>query len=273
MKPIVYKNSLAIACFILTTAANTYAADAPPDRCKTYNWSPGDIITIETQMYKQTHIVLPEESLDVIYGTKDLWEQAFTSNHIWMKPLTKEPEGEETTVSAIGSSGNSYEFKVVRVSKMRSHCAIIKASSGLINRKNWESKDDAQNSQVAVLQQQLARATVDTANAAAEGKRMAQAAIKSYRTSLYSNYDWKGGSGWFATSGVESVQDDGRFTYIRLKSDNRGILSVLAEIDGTPEVLEKVYDASKREYKIAGVYPKFTLRAGDSEMTITRKEQ
>lgn len=271
MKPIAYKNSLALACLIL--AGHSYAAEAAPERCKTYNWSPGDIITIETQMYKQTHIVLPENSLDVIYGTKDLWEQAFRMNHIWMKPLTKEPEGQETTVSAIGSSGNSYEFKVVRVSNMRSHCAIIKATSGLINTNNWAGKDDAQNAQVAVLQQQLARASVEAANATAEGKRIAQAAVKSYRTSLYSNYDWKGGSGWFATSGVESVQDDGRFTYIRLKSDSRGILSVLAEIDGTPEVLEKVYDASKREYKIAGVYPKFTLRAGDSEMTITRKEQ
>lgn len=273
MKLTEFKTPVAIACLILASAGNSIAAEAPSNRCKTFNWSPGDIITIETEMYKQTHIVLPEESLDVIYGTKELWEQAFTSNHIWIKPTTKEPEGKETTVTAIGSSGNSYEFTVKRVANMGSHCAIIKASNGLINRNNWLPKDDVKSAQVAQLQQQLAKASVDTANAQLESKRIAAAAVKSYRSSLYSNYSWKGGSGWFATSGIDTVQDDGRFTYIRLKSDNRGILSVLAEIDGTPEVLEKVYDASKREYKIAGVYPKFVLRAGDSEMTITRGEQ
>ena len=271
----VIKTPLLVTCFLLGVSGNSIGADATPNRCKTYSWKPGDIIQIDAQMFKQTHITLPEEALDVIWGTKELWQQDFVKNHVFLQPTTKEPEGAETTVTAIGNSGNAYEFNVTRVKGMVSHCIMIKTNGDFIRKGNWDTKDSEQDAKVAVLQQQLARVSVEAAQAnaqaTAEGKRIAQAAVKTYRATLFSNYDWTAGAGWFATSAVESVQDDGRFTYIRLKSDSRGIMSVLAEIDGTPEVLEKSYDAAKREYKIAGIYPKFILRAGDSEVTITRR--
>jgi type IV secretory pathway VirB9-like protein len=246
-------------------------AQSVPGRCKTYNWSPGDIITIEAELYKQTHITLPEDALDVIWGTDELWDQNFVKNNVFMKPRTNQKEGAETTASVVGQSGNSYEFLVKRTTSMVSHCVIVKANGSLIHKANWDGKDDAHAAQLAVLQQQLVRANIDKATAAEEAKRQTTAAVKSYRSALSSNYEWTEGEGWFAKSGIESVQDDGRFTYIRLVSDSRGIMSIAAEIDGTPEILEKVYDPSKREYRVAGVYPKFKLKAGESEMTITRR--
>jgi type IV secretory pathway VirB9-like protein len=251
------------------------AADARPSRCKVFQWTPGDIIPVEAQLFKQTHITLPEDAIDVIWGTEILWEQNFVKGNVFITPRTKEAEGEETTATAVGVSGNSYEFAIVRVPKMTSHCVTVKVTGSLVHKENWANtaKDTAQQAQIQQLQQQLIKANAEKAQLATETQRQMKAAVKSYRSALFSNYDWTEGSGWFATSGIEAVQDDGRFTYIRLKTDNRGILSVTAEIDGQPEALEKTYDAAKREYKIPGVYPKFLLRAGDSEMTITRRGQ
>lgn len=247
------------------------AEEVMASRCKEFNWKPGDVMLVEAQRWKQTHITLPEEALDVVWGNKVLWDNDFMKNHIFVASNTDQPEGAETTISAIGSSGAAYEFKIRRVNQMTTHCVNIKSVSKFVNRSNWENKDSAAQMQVEVLQKQLAHASVERAQVVNESQRQTQMAIKSYRSALFSNYSWNEGSGWFASSGVESVQDDGRFTFIRLKSDSKGIMSVLAEIDGTPEVIEKTYDASKREYRIAGVYPKFKMRAGDSEITITRR--
>lgn len=257
----------------LAVLAGSAAHADMPRRCKVYNWSPGDIIEVEAQLYKQTHITMPEDALDVVWGPKNLWTQDSIRSNVFITPTTKEAEGKETTITVIGSSGNSYEINVTRVDKMVSHCVIVKAGTGLINKANWATHDSAQDARIAALQQQLARAQADQALAAAEAKRQTSAAVKSYRAALASNYEWTEGQGYFAKTAVESVQDDGRFTYIRLSNDNNGIMSVMAEIDGQQEVIEKVYDASKREYRIAGVYPKFTLRAGKSELTITRRSK
>lgn len=262
---------LALAVFVTTPA---FANDLANGRCKTVNWSPGDIVTVEASMYKSTHISLPEDALDIVWGSKELWEKEFIRSHIFVKPLSAQPEGSESTATAVGASGASYEFRLIRVGKLSSHCVNLKSSGGMLNRANWTANAKPSNpeadEQIAVLQAQLLRATAEKTQLAAEAQRQTSMAVKSYRTALFSNYDWDTGTGWFAKSGIETVQDDGRFTYIRLKSDNRGIMSISADIDGQSEVLEKVYDAPKREYRIAGVYPKFKLRAGDSEMTITR---
>lgn len=263
--------ALAIMACALSQSSIAHAQEAVQGRCKTYHWKPGDVITVEAQRYKATHVTLPEEALDVVLGPKELWDLQFIKNNVFVIPQSTAKQGKETTASVVGISGNSYEFLFVQVDSMRTHCVIVSQTGNLIERRNWDTKDNALQAQVQVLQQQLVKANADKAAVAAEAQRQTMSAVKSYRAALSSNYEWDDGRGWFGKSAIESVQDDGRFTYIRLKDDTHGIMSILAEVDGEPEILEKVYDASKREYRIAGIYPKFTLRAGKSEMTITRK--
>lgn len=257
--------------FAVLMSFNAVANEAPNKRCKTYDWKPGDVITVETARYKQTHITLPESALDVVWGPKDLWESENVENHIFVKPLSAEPQGKETTATAIGTSKNAYEFEFVRVDKLTTHCVTINASGGLVKRQNWDSKDAQADMRIFLMQQQIAKLTAEKNQAAEESQRQANEAVKSYRSSITSNYEWTEGTGWFADGSIESVHDDGRFTYIRLKNDEKGIMSISAEIDDRMEILEKVYDANKREYRIAGIYPKFLLRAGKSEMIVSRK--
>lgn len=255
--------------FLLSGQAYSETANK---RCKTYDWKPGDIISVEASLYKQTHITLPEAAMDVLWGPKEMWDTDSVENHLFVTPKNPTPQGKDTTATAVGASRNVYEFEFTRVDNLRIHCVVLNANGGLIKRQAWNAKDAQAESQIQLLQQQLAKANIEKAQMGEETKRQAQEAIKSYRTSITSKYEWSNGSGWFAQKeAIDSVYDDGRFTYIRLANDERGIMSILAEIDGKTEILEKVYDASKREYRIAGIYPKFIMRAGNSELVVNRK--
>ena len=204
------KISLAVLALTLSHSA---LADTASKSCKVYNWKPGDVITIEASLNKQTHITLPEVALDVLWGPKDLWAVDNVENNVFVTPTNPNPAGKDTTLTVMGNSRNSYEFELVRVDKLSVHCIVISTSGALIKRSAWESKDQQSEATIKILQQQLAKANADKVQAAEDAKRQATEAIKSYRSSITSKYDWTNGTGWFADKqSIESVYDDGRFT-------------------------------------------------------------
>ena len=75
---------------------------------------------------------------------------------------------------------------------------------------------------------------------------------------IYTRYIWSGGRGLKGKDLGSEVWDDGRFTFIRSRFDNRGALAVKAEIDGDEEMLEYNMD-SDNVYRIAGIYPVFFM--------------
>lgn len=261
------------AMLALVVATGASANDAPVGRCREFNWKPGDVIPVESAMYRHVSIKLPEDSLDVVWGAKSLWEIGFVKQYIFAKALTAEPQGAMTTVTVVGQSGNSYEFELRRVSQPKHQCVIVSTNGGLVNKAAWGQMDAQQGAKVQALTNEIAKLNAEKAELARDGDRKAREAIRLYSGSIYTNYEWTQATGWFAGGGdiVESVHDDGRFTFVRLKSDNRGLMTIQAEIDGKKEILESTYDATSRTHKISGIFPKFVMRAGNSELTILRK--
>ncbi|WKB50511.1 TrbG/VirB9 family P-type conjugative transfer protein [Eleftheria terrae] len=272
MKAAVIK-TLAVATLAAFAGAAAHGQEV--QRCAVYNWKPGDIIPLKATMYMHTSVTLPEESQDVLWAAKEMWETEFIKNRIFTKPLSNTEQGKETTITAVGMSGNSYEFRVVRVprGKLASHCLIVTTSGAMVNRANWESRDSQHMAQVQALTAQIARLQADKVAADREGERKTREALKLYRAAVNSNYEWSGAEGWYAGGGsvVEAVHDDGRMTYVKLKHDNFGLMSILGEIDGKQEILEAKYEPSTRTYTINGIFPRFKMRAGNSELTISRK--
>ncbi len=256
-------------------SGSVFANSAPVDMCGEFNWKPGYVIHAEAPMYEHVSIQLPEDSMDVVWAAKGLWEIEYVKNFIFAKPLTEQPQGAETTVTAVGQSGNAYQIKLRRTAHPQNQCITVSTAGGMINRTAWQSAggDASQGAQIQALTAQVARLNAEKAEAARDGDRKAREAIRMYRSAINTNYEWTNAEGWYAAGGdvVESVHDDGRFTYVKLKSDNRGLMTIQAEIDGKKEILESTYDASTRTHKISGIFPKFVMRAGDSELTIIRK--
>lgn len=260
-----------IAVAVATSGLSAAQAQTAASQCKIWNWKPGQEIVVEAALYRHTAITLPEAAIDVLWASKELWTNEFVKNHIFVNPNSAAPQGYETTLTAVGESNNTYNFILRRVANPKSNCLIVKTDGAMVTRGAWNSRDSAQQAQVQVMSQQIAQLNAEKASMSEENARQNREAIKAYRSALHTAYTWTEASGWYAGNGtIASVQDDGRLTYVRLKSDNRGIMSVLAEIDGEKEILESSYDAAKREYRIAGVFPKLLMRAGNSSLEITR---
>lgn len=257
---------------IQARAANRPSTSEPALSCRTVHWRPGDIIRLHAQPYKQIHVALPESGIDVIMGDKELWALDWINNRIFIKPTSRSSEGRATTISAIGQSGNAYEFLVSRVPEGAelAHCVYIVADAGLISRANWSKAESLGTDGSGAMVRELS--TLRERNA--ELERQNREGLKAYRKKLNSNYAWESGAFTRWNGGeVESVYDDGRFTYVRVKDGAQGLLSIMAEIDGRATLLEYSYDAPTRTYQISGIFPKFTMRSGEQTMSVLRKAE
>lgn len=259
---------------IQARAANRPSTTEPALSCRTVHWRPGDIIRLHAQPYKQIHVALPEAGIDVIMGDKELWALDWINNRIFIKPTSRSSEGRATTISAIGQSGNAYEFLVSRVPEGAelAHCVYIVADAGLISRANWSKAESIGADGSSYASGSMVRELSTLRERNAELERQNREGLKAYRKKLNSNYGWETGafSRWNGGE-VESVYDDGRFTYVRVKDGAQGLLSIMAEIDGRATLLEYSYDAPTRTYQISGIFPKFTMRSGEQTMSVLRK--
>lgn len=250
-------------------AANQARPAEPALSCRTVHWKVGDIIRLQAQPYKQVHVALPETGIDVIIGDKELWALDWIGNRIFIKPTSRASDGRSTTITAVGKSGSAYEFLVTRVEDNAeiAHCVYITVDGPLITRANW-NKSSENDDNAAALEREVA--SLREQNAAVE--RQAREDMKAYRKKIYTGYEWKTGvfSRW-SSGDVEAVYDDGRFTFVRMKQDGQGLASIMAVIDGKPQMLEYSYDSPSRTFQISGIFPKFTLRAGEQSLEIQRK--
>lgn len=252
-------------------AANQTFGGEPALSCRTVNWQRGQIIRLLAQPYKQVHVALPENGIDVIMGDKELWALDWIQNRIFIKPTSRSSEGRSTTITAIGQSGQSYEFLVSRVAEGAeiSHCVYLNADQGLISRAAW-----TQAAAMGSGSESMAREMAGLRERNETAERQARDSMKAYRKKLNSNYRWSRGifSRWQGGD-VESVYDDGRFTYVRMKEGGQGLVSITGEVDGKPMLLEYAYDAPTRTYQISGIFPKFVLRSGEQSLAISRGEE
>jgi hypothetical protein len=93
--------------------------------------------------------------------------------------------------------------------------------------------------------------------------------VQHFIDNAYSHYTWSEPEGWRG-SAIENVIDDGRFTYVRIKDANQGPMAVLATIDDRLVIVQHRFDASKRTYRIHGVFPEIRFKHGESSLTVKR---
>jgi type IV secretory pathway VirB9-like protein len=252
-----------VALFFLIVTAHAEQGS----KCSIVHWHEGDVITVTASLNKATHITFPENNTDVIVGNNELWDVDFTHNHVWIKPNTVEKDGSATTVSYVGESNTSYEMYIKRKTGNHPICYIVKKPEELVNKQSWNKVNKPDSPVVAnrIAIERQRRATNQII-------KQTRDALSKYRKSIFTGYLVNEGEGWFSNNGelVSSVYDDGRFTYIRVLDDSRGLMSVFGMIDGKQELLESEYDPATKMYEVSGVFPEFTMRAGDSEVLIKR---
>ena len=243
------------------------------DRCKTIHRNDGRVYTINASLHKAAHVILPEPILGrPINGNVDLWQVEAQGNHLFIKPTTKLADGAETSITVIGVSNTSYDFRAVR-SKTPDYCVQVVNDGGLIQGGALSQWVPPQVQENVALRQQLSRLQGDLALAQERTREQVENAMLEYRGHIYTRYKWTSGGGFMGKKTISDVWDDGRWTYIRVATDNKGLLTVSGLLDQKKELIEYQYDRENMIYKIVGIYPKLFLRYGKSEITVSRADE
>ena len=262
---------------ILLQAGIVIAADG---KCKTINFKKGGVYTIKAALYKGTHIQLSERLLfPPQAGDSDLWTIEGTGHHVMVQPNSAEAQGKRTNLTLITESNTAYHFELQRVPFAQAYsCVVIKGTNKFFEQTEPQATGFSGNYQTPeeknqmVLQSRIAQLQQQLAAAKKIESESLDAVIAKYRTMIYTRYKWSDGAGFKGKKLVTDVWDDGRFTYIRSTPDHRGLLAAKAEVDGKEEMIEYKPD-SDYIYKIAGIFPKFTLIYGENnKVTVQRRD-
>lgn len=241
--------------------------------CKKLMWEPGKQYELYSALNQSTHILLPERLVSKpIVGNRELWNVDSAGSHVFIQPNSLEANGKFTTLTAVTESDVSYDFIVRRSEVVVDNCVQIVQGSIL---------DDAQRRALEVgsagdvgggsgtmkekMQAMETRHKGDVENAVSE-------AVRKYRYHIYTRYDWSAGSGFMGKDLISDVYDDGRFTYIRLSNDNKGLLTVEATLSDRKEFVEAKYDDVSKIYKVVGIYPTFRLSYDKTSVDVSRHD-
>jgi type IV secretory pathway VirB9-like protein len=226
-------------------------------------------------MYQGTHITLPDRlMLNPVAGDGALWTVEGNGHHIMVQPNSAEPEGRESTLTLIDQSNTSYHFKLRRVSNNPDTCVTVKKAEKFFKKaqgqggRNYQTPKEREQAALKIKIEQLQQALKEEKQ---QSEKRIDDILKKYRSFIYTRYKWTEGMGFKGSKLVTDVYDDGRFTFIRVVPDQRGVLAVSAKIDGKQEMIQYNLD-SDSIYKISGIYPEFNLQYGKSKVKITRKD-
>jgi type IV secretory pathway VirB9-like protein len=234
--------------------------------CRTIHWLGNRVYTLQSHKNMSTHIIFPESAVDVVVGNKDLWTQEHQLNHVFIKPNTLLSEGSTSTLSYIGESGNSYEFILSRVedSNDADECVVVTRDGEMLNTANWQKFQNKDKAIVDYL-------TIQNEKQKKQIISQQRNALDKYRGSIYTGYKWQSTNKWLGQNFVSDVYDDGRWTYIRITDDSKGVMAIYGTLDGKKDVLQFKYDETTKMYRISGIYPQLTLAYGKNCVVITRQ--
>lgn len=263
---------------LLAMTASTQAAI-----CERVQYKPNKIIEIQSALTMGTRLQLPANLISKPFTSNNqLWdvEGAIGTNQIVIKPNSDNDNGKQTMIFAYTDDGIAYDITAIRTTpKNNQPCVVVNAGgqmftpeasaqlAGFVARSYQQA--GGLDAQVATLRKQLI--TANRNNDVAK-QRAVRDALRKYRYHIYTRYDWNDGKAFVGNNTVADVYDDGRFTYIRLANPNRGVLSVETQIGGKNAIAPSKYDDAYGMYRITGIYPAFTLRVDDVEVTISRRD-
>lgn len=272
------KYFLPIATILALSGTNATASDAKP--CRIIDWQVSAPVTVYTTLYSHVMITLPSHLDGDPISPNPLWTVQGAGKYLFIAPTNSDELGKKTTVSAITKDGQAYSFIVKQDDSKFNSCVNIQskqfmstAQAKRMSKRNISADGVDYSLQVDALKKQLAAVINRSSEEKAEAVKQA---IRKYRYQTYTRYRWKGKSGsksFLDTEFISDVWDDGRFTYLRLTNDNKGLPVVEAQVNGEPEFIEAKYDELADLYRVVGIYPGMSLIYGDDRINISRLDK
>ena len=257
--------------FLVAVSVNVYAEG---EQCRLVNHEQHKFIRIKSRLHHGTHIELPEILIArPVTGNRDLWDVEGENRHIFVKPNdagTK--EGGSTTVTAVSQSNRAYHFLVERSDSEFDLCVVITHDGEFLPEGAFSGFTRRADEQTAFYREQLdaLQLRLDEEQQTATGR--VSAALDEYRMQLFTGYEWKGGRRPHGKDLVSDVYDDGRFTYIRVRHNLEGAMSLFADNNGREQFIEYRYDENRRIYIVTGIFNRILMKAdAGTQIVISRR--
>ncbi|MBL0319162.1 MAG: TrbG/VirB9 family P-type conjugative transfer protein [Alphaproteobacteria bacterium] len=242
------------------------------DSCRIIHWQPDQLNHLQATMDHATHVILPKKILgQPIVGNRELWNVEGQGTHLFIKPNSDLDEGKQTTVTVINLDNESYDFVVSRADMLDEPCIRITHDGNLITDNALEHYTQSSDSTIASLKSQITTLQTQMKEQKKQELEKIQQEVSYHRQHIYTLYSWDKSTGWLGSNAIDDIWDDGRFTYIRMTQDNKGLFTISATLDKEESIIEYTYDASSKIYQIAGIFAEFKLKTSSHSLTVTRK--
>lgn len=244
------------------------------EQCRLVNHEQHKFVRIKSRLHHGTHIELPEILIArPVTGNRDLWDVEGDNRHIFVKPNDAgTEEGSSTTITAVSRNNRAYHFLVERSDDDFDLCVVISHDGEFLPEGAFSGFARRADEHSALYQEQLDALQMRLDEQQQRAGDRVSAALDEYRMQLFTGYDWKGGRPPYGKDLVSDVYDDGRFTYIRVRHNLEGAMSLFAENNGREQFIEYRYDEGKRIYIVTGIFNRIYMKADDkTRIVISRR--
>ena len=260
--------------YLLLLIIITVTGYAEGEQCRLINYEKHKFVRIKSRLHHGTHIELPEILIArPVTGNRDLWVVEGENRHIFVKP--NEPgteEGGSTTITAVSQSNRAYHFLVERSDNDFDLCVVITHDGEFLPEGAFSGFTRRNGEQTALYQEQINALQIRLGEEEQATAEKVNAALDEYRTQLFTDYSWKGGRTPYGKELVTDVYDDGRFTYIRVRHNLDGVMSLFADNNGKEQFIDYKYDEHKRIYIVTGIYNRIYMKAdAKTQIVIARR--
>ena len=264
----------AVTVLIVLLMVFSMNVHAEGEQCRLVNHEQHKFVRIKSRLHHGTHIELPEVLVArPVTGNRDLWDVEGENRHIFVKPNdagTK--EGGSTTITAVSQSNRAYHFMVERSDDEFDLCVVITHDGEFLPEGAFSGFARRADEQTALYQERLDALQLRLDEEQQATADRVSAALDEYRTQLFTDYDWKGGRAPYGKDLVSDVYDDGRFTYIRVRHNLEGAMSLFADNNGKEQFIEYRYDENRRIYIVTGVFNRIHMKAdAKTQIVISRR--
>ena len=266
--------SFPLAGLILLLVVFSTSSHAEGEQCRIVNHERHKFVRIKSRLHHGTHIELPEILIArPVTGNRDLWTVEGDNRHIFVKPNdagTK--EGSSSTITAVSQSNRAYHFLVERSDDDFDLCVVITHDGEFLPEGAFSGFARRADEQTALYREQLDALQFRLDEEQQNADDRVSAALDEYRMQLFTGYDWKGGRAPYGKDLVSDIYDDGRFTYIRVRHNLEGTMSLFADNNGKEQFIEYRFDENRRIYIVTGVFNRIYMKAdAKTQIVISRR--
>lgn len=244
---------------------------ATTGKCQVLAARPGTRYSLRATLQVSTHVTFPAPIEAFENTLPKLWDVSTYDNSLWARPNTSTPEGARTGVSVRLKNGDHYDFVFYAADSLNPARSCVE----ITDRRARYSGPTAADLAAQQAAEEARQASFDDAveNIRRQAENQANDAIKAFQYSMNTAYDWRPATkeSTGMNSLISAVYDDGRYTYVRIRTTGFGLPSLSARDRNKDIVVQYSYDDLTGVYTVLGLYDTLRLSVGANVIEIHRK--